>query len=146
MTIKELQDEIIETFELFETWEEKYGYIIDMGRDLKVLDDQYKIPENIIKGCQSTVWLHSEFEDGILSFYGDSDALIVKGLVGMLLHVLSGHKPDEILNNELYFIEKTGLSSHLAQTRANGLASMVKQIRAYALAYKTLEEQKGIAS
>lgn len=145
MTINELQDEIIETFELFESWEEKYGYIIDMGRELKILDDQYKTPENIIKGCQSTVWLHPEFKDGKLSFYGDSDALIVKGLVGMLLNVLSGHKPEEILYADLYFIEKTGLSSHLAQTRANGLASMVKQMKAYALAYKTLAEQKGTA-
>ena len=142
MTINEIQDELIETFGLFDDWEGKYEYIIDLGKELKVLDEKYKTPENIIKGCQSTVWLQAGYKDGILYFEGDSDAIIVKGLVGMLLKVLSGHSPQEILDADLYFIQKTGLSSHLAQTRANGLASMVKQMKAYALAYKTLEDKK----
>ena len=135
MTINEIQDEIIEDFELFDDWEQKYEYIIDLGKSLKGLDDQYKTEENIIKGCQSVVWLHADYKEGILSFQGDSEAIIVKGLVSMLLKVLSGHTPKEILDAEIYFIEKIGFASHLAQTRSNGLASMVKQIKSYALAY-----------
>jgi cysteine desulfuration protein SufE len=141
MTINELQDEFIETFELFDDWEEKYEYIIDLGKKLPELDEQHKTDDNIIKGCQSVVWLHSRFEDGKVYFEGDSQAIIVKGLVSMLLKVLSGHTPNEILDADLYFINKTGLTSHLAQTRSNGLASMVKQMKAYALAYKTLQER-----
>lgn len=141
MTINELQDEFIETFELFDDWEEKYEYIIDLGKKLPELDEQHKTDDNIIKGCQSVVWLHSRLEDGKVYFEGDSQAIIVKGLVSMLLKVLSGHTPNEILDADLYFINKTGLTSHLAQTRSNGLASMVKQMKAYALAYKTLQER-----
>ena len=141
MTINELQDEFIETFELFDDWEEKYEYIIDLGKKLPDLDEQYKTDDNIIKGCQSVVWLHADFKDGKVFFEGDSQAIIVKGLVSMLLKVLSGHTPDEILDADLYFINKTGLTSHLAQTRSNGLASMVKQMKTYALAYKTLQER-----
>jgi cysteine desulfuration protein SufE len=141
MTINELQDEFIETFELFDDWEEKYEYIIDLGKKLPELDEQHKTDDNIIKGCQSVVWLHSRLEDGKVYFEGDSQAIIVKGLVSMLLKVLSGHTPNEILEADLYFINKTGLTSHLAQTRSNGLASMVKQMKAYALAYKTLQER-----
>jgi cysteine desulfuration protein SufE len=141
MTINELQDEIIETFELFDDWEQKYEYIIDLGKKLADLDEQYKTDDNIIKGCQSVVWLHADFKDGKVIFEGDSQAIIVKGLVSMLLKVLSGHTPDEILEADLYFINKTGLTSHLAQTRSNGLASMVKQMKTYALAYKTLQER-----
>jgi cysteine desulfuration protein SufE len=141
MTINELQDEIIETFELFDDWEQKYEYIIDLGKKLSDLDEQYKTDDNIIKGCQSVVWLHADFKDGKVIFEGDSQAIIVKGLVSMLLKVLSGHTPDEILEADLYFINKTGLTSHLAQTRSNGLASMVKQMKTYALAYKTLQER-----
>jgi len=142
MSINEIQDEIIETFELFDDWEEKYEYIIDLGKKLAGLDDQYKTEDNIIKGCQSVVWLHAHLEGDKVIFEADSQAIIVKGLVSMLLKVLSGHTPDEILNTDLYFIEKTGLSSHLAQTRSNGLASMVKQMKAYALGYKTLLEKQ----
>jgi cysteine desulfuration protein SufE len=141
MTINELQDEIIETFELFDDWEQKYEYIIDLGKKLSDLDEQYKTDDNIIKGCQSVVWLHADFKEGKVIFEGDSQAIIVKGLVSMLLKVLSGHTPDEILEADLYFINKTGLTSHLAQTRSNGLASMVKQMKTYALAYKTLQER-----
>ena len=141
MTINELQDDFIETFELFDDWEEKYEYIIDLGKKLPDLDEQYKTDDNIIKGCQSVVWLHADFKDGKVFFEGDSQAIIVKGLVSMLLKVLSGHTPDEILDADLYFINKTGLTSHLAQTRSNGLASMVKQMKTYALAYKTLQER-----
>jgi len=138
MTIKELQDEIISDFELFDDWEGKYEYIIDLGKKLPVLSDEFKTEENIIKGCQSVVWLHAFYKDGKIFFEGDSQAIIVKGLVSMLLNVLSGHTPNEILHSDLYFIEKIGLTSHLAQTRSNGLASMVKQMKTYALGYQSL--------
>ncbi len=138
-SIDELQDEIIEAFELFDDWEGKYEYIIDLGKKLKPLKDEYKQEENIIKGCQSVVWLRAYMADGILYFEADSEAIIVKGLVSMLLKVLSGHKPAEILNAQLYFIEKVGLMSHLAQTRSNGLASMVKQMKNYAFAYDAIK-------
>ena len=136
MTINQTQNDLIETFALFDDWEEKYEYIIDLGKKLPGLDEKYKTEDNIIKGCQSVVWLHADLRDGKVIFEADSQAIIVKGLVSMLLQVLSGHTPDEILEADLYFIEKTGLSSHLAQTRSNGLAAMVKQMKAYALAFK----------
>ncbi|MCD8538535.1 MAG: SufE family protein [Leadbetterella sp.] len=142
MSINEIQDEIIETFELFDDWEEKYEYIIDLGKKLPGLDEQYKTEDNIIKGCQSVVWLHAAMQEDKVIFEADSQAIIVKGLVSMLLKVLSGHTPDEILNADLYFIEKTGLTSHLAQTRSNGLAAMVRQMKTYALGYKTLLEKQ----
>ncbi len=138
MTIKELQEEIISDFELFDDWEGKYEYIIDLGKKLPFLSDEFKTEENIIKGCQSVVWLHAYYKEGKIFFEGDSQAIIVKGLVSMLLNVLSGHTPNEILHSDLYFIEKVGLTSHLAQTRSNGLASMVKQMKTYALAYQSL--------
>lgn len=141
MSINEIQDDLVETFALFDDWEEKYEYIIDLGKKLSGLDEKYKTEDNIIKGCQSVVWLHADLRDGKVIFEADSQAIIVKGLVSMLLQVLSGHTPEEILQADLYFIEKTGLSSHLAQTRSNGLASMVKQMKAYALGYKTLLEK-----
>jgi cysteine desulfuration protein SufE len=137
-TIKEREEEIIEEFSLFDDWEEKYEYIIDLGKKLEPLDEKFKIGENIIKGCQSTVWLVSEFKDGKVFFKADSDAVIVKGLVSMLIKVLSGHEPDEILNAKLDFIKEIGMMTHLAQTRSNGLLSMVKQIKNYALAYKSV--------
>lgn len=139
MTINELQDEIIEEFELFDDWEGKYEYIIDLGKKLKPLADEYKQDDNIIKGCQSVVWLRAYLENGILYFEADSEAIIVKGLVSMLLKVLSGHKPQDILNADLYFIDKVGLTSHLAQTRSNGLASMVKQMKNYAFVYSNIQ-------
>ncbi len=141
MTINEIQDEIIEDFELFDDWEQKYEYIIDLGKTLPGLADEYKTEENIIKGCQSVVWLNAFMKEGKLYFEADSQAIIVKGLVSLLLKALSGHTPKEILEADLYFIEKVGLSSHLAQTRSNGLASMVKQMKIYALGFGTLEKQ-----
>lgn len=136
MTINEIQDEIIETFELFDDWEGKYEYIIDLGKKLPKLADEYKTEENIIKGCQSIVWLRAYKKDGILHFEADSEAIIVKGLVSMLVTVMTNHTPVEIANADLYFINKVGLASHLAQTRSNGLASMVKQMKAYSIAYQ----------
>lgn len=141
MSINELQDEIIEEFELFDDdWEGKYEYIIDLGKKLSPMSEDLKTEDNIIKGCQSVVWLSAKFENDVVVFEGDSQAIIVKGLVNMLLKVLSNHTPEEILNADLYFIEKIGLRSHLAQTRSNGLASMVKQMKTYALAYQSLEK------
>ena|SRR5665213_1079688 len=143
-TIRKSEEEIIESFSLFDTWEEKYEYIIDLGKKLPLLDDKYKVAENIIKGCQSTVWLVSEFKDGRIFFKADSDAIIVKGLVSMLIEVLSGHTPDEILAAKLDFIREIGMMNHLAQTRSNGLLAMVKQMKNYALAYKGIKETEKI--
>jgi cysteine desulfuration protein SufE len=138
-TIKEREEEIVEEFSLFDSWEEKYEYIIDLGKKLEPLDEQFKVGENIIKGCQSTVWLTSEFKNGKVFYKADSDAVIVKGLVSMLIKVLSGHEPDQILEAKLDFIKDIGMMTHLAQTRSNGLLSMVKQIKNYALAYKSVD-------
>ncbi|HET7114989.1 MAG TPA: SufE family protein [Hanamia sp.] len=137
-TIKEREEEITDEFSLFDSWEEKYEYIIDLGKKLEPLNEKFKVGENIIKGCQSTVWLTSEFKGGKVFYKADSDAIIVKGLVSMLIKVLSGHKPDEILDAKLDFIKDIGMMTHLAQTRSNGLLAMVKQIKNYALAYKSV--------
>ncbi|MGN6249339.1 MAG: SufE family protein [Ginsengibacter sp.] len=141
-TIKEREEEIVEEFALFDSWEEKYEYIIDLGKKLEPLDDKFKVEENIIKGCQSTVWLVSEFKDGKVFYKADSDAVIVKGLISMLIKVLSGNTPDEILDAKLDFINKIGMMTHLAQTRSNGLLAMIKQMKNYALAFKTVNAQK----
>ncbi|MDJ1473066.1 SufE family protein [Cytophagaceae bacterium DM2B3-1] len=138
MTINEIQDEIIDEFSLFDDWEGKYDYIIDIGKKLPPLDSQYKTEENIIKGCQSRVWLHAEMQDDKVMFLGESDAVIVKGLIGLLIRVLSGHSPEEIAKADLYFIDRIGMAQHLAQTRANGLFAMLKQMKLYALAYSTM--------
>lgn len=138
-TIKEREEEIIEEFSLFDSWEEKYEYIIDLGKKLEPLDEKFKVGENIIKGCQATVWLTSEFKNGKVFYKADSDAVIVKGLVSMLIKVLSGHEPDQILEAKLDFIKDIGMMTHLAQTRSNGLLSMVKQIKNYAFAYKSVD-------
>jgi cysteine desulfuration protein SufE len=138
-TIKEREEEITDEFSLFDSWEEKYEYIIDLGKRLEPLDGKFKVEENIIKGCQSTVWLTSDFKNGKVYYKADSDAIIVKGLISMLIKVLSGHKPDEIINARLDFIKDIGMMTHLAQTRSNGLLSMVKQIKNYALAYKSVD-------
>lgn len=135
--MKETENEIIDSFSLFDTWEEKYEYIIDLGKKLPPLDEKYKLAENIIKGCQSTVWLVANVDDGKIFFKADSDAVIVKGLVSMLISVLSGHSPDEILNAKLDFIREIGMMNHLAQTRSNGLLAMIKQMKNYALAFKS---------
>lgn len=137
MTINEKQDEIIEEFSQFEDWMDKYALLIDLGNSLDALDEKHKIPQNIIEGCQSRVWLNADLVDGKVIFKGESDAVLVKGIVSMLIQVLSGHTPDEILNTELYFIEKIGLKEHLSPTRSNGLLAMVKQMKLYALAFKS---------
>jgi cysteine desulfuration protein SufE len=128
-TIKEIEQELVEDFSMFETWEEKYEYLIDLGKKLKPLDTAYKKEELKIKGCQSSVWIHSYQKDGLVFFEGDSDAIIVKGLVSMMIMVLSGQKPATIVGSDLEFLNTIGLSSHLAQTRSNGLRSMIKQMK-----------------
>lgn len=133
MSINEIQDEIIEEFELFDDWADKYEYIIDLGKKLKGLPESLKTEENIIKGCQSKVWLDAKLENGNILFEADSEAIIVKGLVNMLIRVLSEQTPEDIAKANLYFIDKIGMTSHLAQTRSNGLASMLKQMKIYAL-------------
>ena len=134
-TIQETEDEIVDEFSLFDNWEDKYEYIIDLGKKLQPLDLKFKVEENKIKGCQSQVWLIAEESEGRIFFKADSDAVIVRGLVSMLIRVLSGHTPKEIINTKLDFINKIGMTTHLAQTRSNGLLSMVKQMKNYALAY-----------
>ncbi len=134
-TINELQDEVVEEFSGFDDWMDKYQMLIDLGNDLEPLDDKYKTEQNLIDGCQSRVWLQCDYVDGKLVFTADSDALIVKGIIALLIEVLSGHTPAEILDADLYFIDKIGLREHLSPTRSNGLLAMVKQIKAYALAY-----------
>jgi cysteine desulfuration protein SufE len=135
-SIPEIEKEIVEEFELFDNWDDKYEYIIDLGKKLKPVDSKYKVDENRVKGCQSSVWLVTEFADGQVYYWADSDAVIVKGLISMLIRVLSGHTPDEIIETPLDFIRKIGMTTHLAQTRSNGLLAMVKQMKNFALAYK----------
>lgn len=135
-TIEEIENEIVDEFSLFDNWDDKYEYIIDLGKKLPPLEEPYKKDENKVKGCQSTVWLIADYKDGKIYYKADSDAVIVKGLISMLIRVLSGQIADEIINAKLDFINKIGMMNHLAQTRSNGLLSMVKQIKNYALAYK----------
>ena len=134
MTINEIQDQIIEDFSYYEDWMEKYEHIISLGKELPLIEEQYKTEENLIKGCQSRVWLHANYKDGIVHFTADSDAIITKGLVGLMISVLSEQSPKEIANADIYFIDKIGLKSHLSPTRSNGLLSMLKQMKLYALA------------
>ena len=141
-TINEAQDEVIEEFSAFTDWMDKYQMLIDLGNELEVLDEQYKTEQNLIDGCQSRVWVQADYADGLLSFRADSDALIVKGIIALLISVLSGHTPQEILDAELYFIDRIGLRDHLSPTRSNGLLAMVKQVRMYALAYKAKEDAR----
>jgi cysteine desulfuration protein SufE len=135
MTINEIQDEIIDEFSGLDDWMDKYQLLIDLGNEQEPLDEKYKIESNLIDGCQSRVWLQADYVDGKLNFSAESDALIVKGIVALLIRVLSGHTPQEILDADLYFIEKIGLKEHLSPTRSNGLLAMVKQMRVYALAF-----------
>ena len=137
MTIKEIQEEIVEEFEMFDDWMQRYEYMIDLGKSLPLIDEQYKLEENLIKGCQSKVWLHSDLEEGKLNFTADSDAIITKGIVAVLLRVFNNQSPQDILNAELDFIDEIGLKEHLSPTRANGLVSMIKQIKLYALAMQS---------
>ncbi|MBR3624991.1 MAG: SufE family protein [Bacteroidaceae bacterium] len=139
MTINEIQDEIIAEFSDFDDWMDRYQLLIDLGNEQAPLDEKYKTESNLIEGCQSRVWLHADYIDGNIVFQAESDALIVKGIIALLIKVLSGHTPEEILNANLYFIDRIGLHEHLSPTRSNGLLSMVKQIRMYALAFKTKE-------
>ena len=140
-TINELQDEIIEEFAVFDDWMDKYSLLIDMGRNLEPLDETLKTPDNRIEGCQSNVWLDARMKDDVLIFTADSDAVLVKGIVSVLVQILSGHTPEEVLEAELYCIERIGLKEHLSPTRSNGLVAMVKQMRLYALAYKAKHTQ-----
>lgn len=136
MTINELQDEVIEEFSGFDDWMDKYQLLIDLGSEQEPLDEKFKTEQNLIDGCQSRVWVQCDKEaDGTLTFTAESDALIVKGIVALLIRVLSGHSPREILDADLYFIERIGLKEHLSPTRSNGLLAMVKRIKAYALAF-----------
>ena len=135
-SIQQKQDQIIEEFNFFQDWSEKYQYLIVLGKTLPEFNENNKIDSNLIKGCQSKVWLNSSFNDNMVIFEADSDAIISKGIISLLVKVFSGHKPDEILEANIDFIEKIGLDSHLSQTRANGLLSMIKQIKIYAIAYK----------
>ena len=137
MTINEAQDAVIEEFEEFDDWMDRYQMLIDLGNDLAPLEEKYKNEQNLIDGCQSRVWLQCDNVDGKLIFTADSDALITKGIIALLIRVISGHTPKEIMDADLYFIEKIGLRQHLSPTRSNGLLSMVKQIKAYSIAFST---------
>jgi cysteine desulfuration protein SufE len=138
MTINELQDNVIEEFSAFDDWMDKYALLIDLGNSLAPLDEKYKTESNLIEGCQSRVWLQADYKDGKIIFQGDSDAVIVKGIVSLLIGVLSDHTPQEILDADLYFIERIGLKEHLSPTRSNGLVAMVKQMHLYAVAFQAL--------
>ena len=138
MSINEIQDEIIAEFSDFEDWMDRYQLLIDMGSEQEPLDEQYKTEQNLIDGCQSRVWLQADLIDGMVHFRAESDALIVKGIVALLVRVLSGHTPQEILDADLYFIERIGLREHLSPTRSNGLGAMLKQMKMYALAFKSI--------
>ena len=135
MTINEIQDEIIEEFNVFDDWMDKYSLIIDMGNNLTPLDEQYKTNQNLIEGCQSRVWITAQMKDGKVHFEGESDAIIVKGIVSLLFRVLNNQTPSDILNNELYFIKEIGLQEHLSPTRSNGLVSMLKQMKLFAATF-----------
>lgn len=137
MTINELQDEVIEEFSEFTDWMDKYQMLIDLGNELEPLDEQYKTESNLIDGCQSRVWLQCDEKDGRLIFTADSDALIVKGIIALLIRVVSNHTPKEIIDADLYFIDRIGLREHLSPTRANGLLAMTKQMKMYAVVYQS---------
>ena len=141
MTINELQNNVIEEFADFDDWMDKYALLIDLGNSLPPLEEKYKTESNLIEGCQSRVWLQADYVDGKILFKGESDAVIVKGIVSLLISILSDHTPQEILDADLYFMEKIGLKEHLSPTRSNGLVAMVKQMRMYALAFRTKEQQ-----
>lgn len=140
MTINELQDEVIEEFSNFDDWMDKYQLLIDLGNEQEPLDEQYKTESNLIEGCQSRVWLQADYRDGLIEFQAESDALIVKGIIALLIRVLNRHTPQEILDAELYFIDRIGLHEHLSPTRSNGLLAMIKRIKAYAVAFQAKEQ------
>jgi cysteine desulfuration protein SufE len=136
MSIKEIQEEIIDEFSMFDEWDERYQYVIDLGKTLPLIEPQYKTDENVIKGCQSKVWLHGEERDGKINFTADSDAILTKGLIAIFIRVFSGQTPEAILAADTDFVDEIGLKEHLSPTRANGLVSMIKQIKMYALAFQ----------
>ena len=140
MTIKERGIEIIEEFSMFDDWMDKYNYLIELGRDLEIIEDSHRDPQHLISGCQSRVWLSADYTDGLIYFKADSDAVITKGIVNLLIRAMSGQSPDEIINDPLEFLKEIGLKEHLSPTRANGLTSMVKQMKLYALAFKAKHE------
>ena len=146
MNLNQTQTDIVEEFSVFEDWLDKYNYLIELGNDLPEIDPRYKTSEYLINGCQSRVWLHAELKDGKMVFQADSDAIIVKGIVALLVKVLNGRTPDEILENKLFFIDDIGLSQNLSPTRSNGLLAMVKKMRLYALAYKSKAENRNVKS
>ena len=136
-SINEIQDEIIDEFSMFDDWMQRYEYMIQLGKSLELIDQKYKTDDYTIKGCQSKVWVFAELKDQLIQFTADSDAIITKGIIALLLRVFSGQRPQDILDAELYFIDQIGLKEHLSPTRANGLLSMIKQIKLYAVAYQT---------
>jgi cysteine desulfuration protein SufE len=140
MKIEEVEKEIISEFEIFDDWLDRYNYLIEMGKSLPVIDSKNKVDNNLIQGCQSRVWLHAEFHDGSIHFTADSDAVITRGIISLLIRALSDRTPDEIIGARLEFIDAIGLTQHLSPSRSNGLASMIKQIKLYALAFKTKEQ------
>lgn len=142
MNINEIQDQIIDDFSLFSDWMERYEYLIELGRTLPPFDPSHKVPDYIIEGCQSKVWLYPEFKDGIITFSADSDALITRGIVALLVKVFSGRTPDEITGADIYFVDRIGLRQNLSPTRSNGLLAMMKQMRLYAIAFKSKQEQQ----
>jgi cysteine desulfuration protein SufE len=137
MKISEIESAIIEEFSSFDDWMDRYNYLIELGKDLKVIDEKYRVQNNLINGCQSRVWLHAEHKDGKVWFTADSDAVITKGLISLMIRVLDGQTPDDILQAELGFVDRIGLKEHLSPTRSNGLTSMIKQMKLYALAFKS---------
>jgi cysteine desulfuration protein SufE len=138
MELKELQDKIIDDFSVFDDWMDKYNFLIEIGKELPVIDPRYKVKDYLIEGCQSKVWLYPEFDGNIIRFSADSDAIITRGIVSLLIKVLSGRTPQEIMNADLYFIDRIGLKQNLSPTRSNGLLSMVKQMKLYAMAYDAI--------
>ena len=139
-TIQEIEQSLIEEFEMFDDWMDKYNYIIELGKELPLIEEQYKTPDFLIEGCQSQVWLHPEYKEGRIYFTADSDAIITKGIVNLLVKVFSGRTPQEILDNDLSYLDAIGLKEHLSPTRSNGLASMIKQLKMYAVAFKAANE------
>ncbi len=137
MSIEEIENEIVEEFEMFEDWMQRYEHLIDLGKSMPLIEDKYKTEDKLIKGCQSQVWMHSELKDSKIIYTADSDAIITKGMVALMIRVLSNHTPQEIIDSKLDFIEKIGLTKHLSPTRSNGLLSMIKQMKLDAIAYRT---------
>lgn len=139
-TLQEIKEELVSEFELFDDWMDKYNYIIELGKELPMIEAQYKTPEFLIEGCQSQVWLHADYQDGTIVFTADSDAIITKGIVNLLIRVFSGRTPQEIIDDDLSYLDEIGLKEHLSPTRSNGLASMIKQVKMYAVAFKAAKE------